>query len=367
VEIACIYARADVAAYRRLVAALGPLLAGEQATLVPFEIEKAVCPDADHFAVVVALLTDALLAIPASVTVALGAFARRVAVIVAPCSYALTSFVGWQALAPPDGVATDAWWRQVAHDILSPDAEVDTVAANLREGADAPAEPRTPIKVLFVAAGPRDAPALALKTELEKTTSRLYRARAPRLIDFKEVWSAQFADLTGPLQDEKPDIVHFSGHGTDGGDLLFEGNDSLGARIPSRAFVELLSTESAKQHVRCVLLNACYTEGLALQLVAHVDFVIGSPAPIGDAAAIAFSEAFYPTLAREKSVKEAFKFGLAQFIGAWKAANRDISETEHKAQLRAVEPQIHTRKRPKQRNWPAPPAARGRNRLPKGH
>jgi hypothetical protein len=61
--------------------------------------------------------------------------------------------------------------------------------------------------------------------------------------------------------------------------------------------------------VKCVLLNACYSEVQAQSISPFVEYVIGMSRAIGDAAAIKFSIGFYDALAAERSFADAFEFG----------------------------------------------------------
>ena len=65
--------------------------------------------------------------------------------------------------------------------------------------------------------------------------------------------------------------------------------------------------------VRCVLVNACRTEQLALGLKSVLPNarVIGMRQPVGDRAAIAFSIGFYQAIGVGRGIDDAFGLGLA--------------------------------------------------------
>jgi hypothetical protein len=113
-------------------------------------------------------------------------------------------------------------------------------------------------------------------------------------------------DLRRALLTHEPEIVHFSGHGTGRKGLVFEeaGEPLL---IAAEVLADLFRLCAA--HVKCVVLNACYSEVQAAAISAHVEFVIGMSRAIGDAAAIKFSTGFYDALASGRPVAEAFQFG----------------------------------------------------------
>src|SRR6185369_5923130 len=64
--------------------------------------------------------------------------------------------------------------------------------------------------------------------------------------------------------------------------------------------------------VRCVVLNACFTEAEADAIAEHVDYVVGTRAALPDPAAIAFSKGFYRTIGAGESLKKAFLVGVAE-------------------------------------------------------
>jgi hypothetical protein len=113
-------------------------------------------------------------------------------------------------------------------------------------------------------------------------------------------------DLRRALLDHEPEIVHFSGHGTGRRGLVFEeAGEPL--FIAGDALAGLLGLCSS--HVKCVVLNACYSEVQAMSISSVVDFVIGMSRAIGDIAAIRFSTGFYDALASRRSYTDAFRFG----------------------------------------------------------
>ena len=67
--------------------------------------------------------------------------------------------------------------------------------------------------------------------------------------------------------------------------------------------------ELCADHVRCVILNACFSEVQAKDISRHVEIVIGMSKDIGVEASIKFSEGFYDALGAGRSAEKAFEFG----------------------------------------------------------
>ena len=67
--------------------------------------------------------------------------------------------------------------------------------------------------------------------------------------------------------------------------------------------------ELCSDTVKCVVLNACYSEAQANAISQHIDYVVGMKKAIGDKAAIKFAVGFYDALGAGRDFEKAFKFG----------------------------------------------------------
>lgn len=168
----------------------------------------------------------------------------------------------------------------------------------------------TLISILFVASDPTDLSRLRLGEESREIQEKLQLAQMRDKFVLHQRMSVRPTDLTQALLDIQPQIVHFSGHGTTKGALCFE--DKSGKVHPvSPSAIAALFEQFAGQ-VKCVLLNACYSETQARALIEHVDCVIGMSKAIGDEAAIAFAIGFYQALGAGRTPEEAYKLGVVQ-------------------------------------------------------
>jgi DNA-binding NarL/FixJ family response regulator len=167
------------------------------------------------------------------------------------------------------------------------------------------------VKILFLAANPSDTQPLKLDEEIRAIDEALLKAKFRDKFALSQHWAVRVTDLQAHLLRCEPDIVHFSGHGSQAGEIMLskgEGQDSHPVSVG--ALSELFSV--LKGNIRCVVLNACYSEEQARAIAGHVDCVIGMSKAIGDLPAIRFAEAFYQALAFGKNVKTAFDLGCAQ-------------------------------------------------------
>ncbi|MBK7846787.1 MAG: CHAT domain-containing protein [Zoogloea sp.] len=176
-----------------------------------------------------------------------------------------------------------------------------------------------PIKVLFLAANGVDAQRLRLDEEardIEEKISRVDR-QAVALVTKGAV---RAEDLQRLLNEHRPDILHFSGHGAEDEAIDFVSNGSRSAPVFADAFSQVLSASPAP--IRVVVLNACYSDSLAKTLLPRIPVLIGMRTQIGDPAALAFSCGFYGALASRLPVQKAFEQGCAEI------AVRNLNEAE---------------------------------------
>jgi hypothetical protein len=166
------------------------------------------------------------------------------------------------------------------------------------------------IKILFLAANPRDTSRLRLDEEIRAIDHALQLAEFRSRFDIEQHWAIRVSDIQGCLLRHKPDIVHFSGHGSSSSDIILEDNSGNSCPLSPRALSHLFSV--FRDNVRCVVLNACYSEQQAQAIANHIDCVIGMSNSIGDAAAVSFATSFYQAIGYGRDVKTAFELGCVQ-------------------------------------------------------
>lgn len=174
---------------------------------------------------------------------------------------------------------------------------------------------QTMIRILFLAANPVDQVALRQGPEFTAIYNALDQARFVLILAFAAT-PTQLQDL---LFAHKPQIVHFSGHGTAAG-LYFEDTNGLSTLVAPETLHDLFT--HVANTVRCVVLNACYSKPHAAAIGAVIDTVVGTGDAVTDDAAVAFAEAFYRGLANDKSLAAAVDLGRNQ-IDLIKSAEAD--------------------------------------------
>lgn len=173
-------------------------------------------------------------------------------------------------------------------------------------------------RILFLAANPLNTDNLQLTQEAREIQEAIQKAPYREQLKFHTRWAVRLGDLLDALNDLKPAIVHFCGHGSPQGEILLEDDVGRPRPLGGTALTEVLHT--LEGCVRLVVLNACYTRGPAERITEAVGFAAGSPRAIPDEDAIGFARAFYGALASGQSVRGAFRQGRVAVAGELRAA-----------------------------------------------
>gem|GEM_PF-3374082 len=164
-----------------------------------------------------------------------------------------------------------------------------------------------PQTILFCAANPSASVRLRLDTELNRVREGLRLGERRDSFELQPVLGARVDDLRRAVLRHQPAIVHFSGHGEGEAGLLFAAPDGHSGQAVSAASLANFFRIFAAKGLRCVILNACYSEIQATAIARHVEYVIGMSHQISDDAALEFSKAFYDTLAAGEMIEMAYE------------------------------------------------------------
>ncbi len=175
-------------------------------------------------------------------------------------------------------------------------------------GASPPAvgksKPRA--RILFLAANPVRTPRLALDEEYRQIGQKIRFASGPDLFELIGCWAVRPDDLIQALNEHRPHIVQFSGHGSPDGQIYLAGEGGRSRPVSANALERLFASPSLTGETRIVFLNACFTTAQAQAIGKTIDYVIGMPAAVGDQAARTFAANFYRALAFGLDVTAAF-------------------------------------------------------------
>jgi hypothetical protein len=166
------------------------------------------------------------------------------------------------------------------------------------------------IKILFLAANPTGMAPLQLAHESRAIDQALRSSNLRDRFALEDHWAVRVGDLQELLLRHEPHIVHFSGHGTEENQIILLDEKSQGHPVSADALARLLGHFT--QNLRCVVLNACFSETQAATIAETVDCVIGIEDEITDMDAVTFAAAFYRSLGYGKSVKSALELAQSE-------------------------------------------------------
>jgi|GEM_PF-1471886 len=189
--------------------------------------------------------------------------------------------------------------------------DLDLFRALTQSGVTTQMPASNPLRILFVAANPKDTDPLRLDEEIRTIEERLRLSKHASRFEIKQAWAVRVKDLQDSLLRHDPHIVHFSGHGSDYGEIVLENVQGESQPVPPKALSGLFKVLKGGG-MRGVVLNLCGSLSQARAIVKQVEFVIGMSDEVGDETAIAFAASFYQGLGYGKSVRTAFELGRNQ-------------------------------------------------------
>jgi hypothetical protein len=165
------------------------------------------------------------------------------------------------------------------------------------------------ITVLLITASPEDQAPLRLGKEMREIQKRVQASEYRDAVRFEYCMATQVTDLMQRLNETKPDVVHFSGHGGQAG-LAFEDADGETRLLDNEELAQLLSLSSKR--IRLAVFNSCDSAEQASRACWHLDAAIGMDEPVDDDAAQLFAGQFYSSLAFGLPLSKAFGQAVLQ-------------------------------------------------------
>lgn len=165
------------------------------------------------------------------------------------------------------------------------------------------------IRIAFLTTNPYSNIPLRTDLEAREVDAAIQRSPNRELVDFRHFPAAQLQDLLNALNNFRPNVIHFSGHG--GGETLILDNATAeedgGVELD---FEQINKVVSATNEPPVLLVfNACDTTDGAEVFLGTVSAVVAMSSSISDQAACLFSGQFYSAIAGGQSVGNALKQG----------------------------------------------------------
>lgn len=160
------------------------------------------------------------------------------------------------------------------------------------------------VRVLLLSANPRPCGRILVDVETREIFEKLQEGPYREYFELHKYTAVKPIDIQRLLLMHRPHIVHFCGHGHKTESIILAGGRGRAKTVDKEGLAQVFALYN--QHVRLVVLNACFTNALARSIGQAVDYTVGTGKAIGDKAAVVFAGALYRALGFGKSVKEAF-------------------------------------------------------------
>ena len=168
------------------------------------------------------------------------------------------------------------------------------------------------ITVLFLASNPQEVTQLKLGEEARDIQNRIMLSKHRDSVKFETRWAVRPSDILQAINEVNPTIVHFSGHGSEAGELVLQNPDDSLKIVTPEAIAQTMKV--ASDTIRLVFFNACFSS-IQSELVAEtIEASIGMKTSIGDEAARVFAAQFYSAIGFGHSLDTAFRQAKAALM-----------------------------------------------------
>jgi hypothetical protein len=133
---------------------------------------------------------------------------------------------------------------------------------------------------LFLAANPASTSKLMLDEEIHAITEKVYASEYRDYLKVESYWAIRPDDLLQSFNRYKPHIVHFSGHGSQSGELILVDNTGSPKAVSTTALKALF--RALKDNIQVVILNACYSRSQAEAITEVINCAVGMNDAIED-------------------------------------------------------------------------------------
>lgn len=184
-------------------------------------------------------------------------------------------------------------------------------------------ESKQKITILFLASNPKceykdengeikEMQKLDLDKEAREIRESIIKSLNRDSIDFQTRWATRVQDIFQAINETNPTIVHFSGHGSTDGELVFQDNNDKPKFVSNEAIAEMIAASS--DDIRMIVFNNCFSSNQAEIIVKKVEATIGMNQSIKDETAILFSSQLYSAIGFGLSLEKAFGQARARLI-----------------------------------------------------
>jgi len=163
-------------------------------------------------------------------------------------------------------------------------------------------------KILMLSANPENTDTSRRRAEIKKVKEALRRAKFNTQFELHDGQDITTTDFSQEIQTIEPYIIDIAGCENGIKSLVLEENPD---KTPSENSEKIIA-RSFKLHeksIECVILNSCYLEKQAREIVQYIPFVIGISQGLSATQILAFLNEFYFYLGSGRTVRDAYEAG----------------------------------------------------------
>jgi len=178
------------------------------------------------------------------------------------------------------------------------------------------------VHLLFLSSTPDKESILRVTEEFRDIKAAIRSAKYRDRFGWENCHAVRSQEFRQQILWHHPQVVHFAGHGkisrtqevayaksVEKAGIILESQTRKGRFVSGKNLSGLF--REFQGVVECVILNACYSEGVADIIKDYVPYVIGVSGKVKDRTAIAFAAAFYEALGEGRGVKKSFSYACA--------------------------------------------------------
>lgn len=160
------------------------------------------------------------------------------------------------------------------------------------------------ITVLFIASNPNNQSQLKLDEEIRSITTKIRESKYRDSLELKSIWATQPMDLLQAINEHKPTIVHFSGHGSSNDELILQ--DDLGNSKTVSLDTIITMFKVLSSDIKLIVFNTCHSYNQANKITEHIPSAIGMNTSISDKSAMIFSSQLYSAIGFGENIENSF-------------------------------------------------------------
>lgn len=182
-------------------------------------------------------------------------------------------------------------------------------------------ESKEKINILFIASNPdiiftdqqgelRQQQKLSLDKEAREIEESIQKSADRDSINFVTKWATRTDDLFQYINEVNPTVIHFTGHGTKDGKLVFHDKNDNPKLVEINAIIQMIN--AITDDLRLVVFSNCYSSNIAEEVAEYVEATIGMNTAVREDVAIIFASQLYSAIGFGFSLHKAFKQAMAK-------------------------------------------------------